>query len=724
MLIARVALDVPLPGLFDYLAPGLTETDVGRRVVVSFGRRRMAGIVFELAGTSDYEPARLKPIGAVIDDMPAISADVLALWRFCSDYYQYPLGQTVFTGLPVRLRQTAIFVPDAPSYWHLTESGRAAIPGALSPRAHARQRLWVVLQDGYCEDSLLRELAATASATLKDWQQRGWVERCWPPASAALAMPPGPALNAEQQAALDAIDATAGFAAHLLHGVTGSGKTEVYLRLISERLLQGRQVLVLVPEINLTPQLMQRFNARFPGRRIATLHSALSDGERTHNWLAAQRGEADIVIGTRLAVFTPLPRLGMIVVDEEHDGSFKQQEGLRYSARDVAIYRARMRNVPIVLGSATPSLETWHNARAGRFRLLRLTQRAVAAAALPTVRAIDTRRSLLLEGFAPPVLEALGARLARGEQSLVFINRRGYAPVLFCGECGWLAGCRRCSAKLVLHLRERRLRCHHCGWEEAVPMACPECGNQDVRPLGQGTQRVEATLAQHFPQANVLRIDRDATRRKDAWHHILDEVHSGRAQILVGTQMLAKGHDFPNLSLVCVLNADGGLYSADFRAGERLFALLMQVAGRAGRAGVPGEVLIQTQFPDHPMYAALAAHDFDRYAKQQLGERRDAGFPPFAFQALLRAEAASIDAALTFLCQARRAAQALAAPIELFDPVPATMARLAGRERAQLLLQHGSRPVLQQFLRLWMPQLASLADRQVRWSLDVDPQEL
>ena len=426
------------------------------------------------------------------------------------------------------------------------------------------------------------------------------------------------------------------------------------------------------------------------------------------------------MLGTRLAVFTPLPALGMIVVDEEHDGSFKQQDGLRYSARDVAIYRARQQQVPIVLGSATPSLESYHHALTGRYRLLRLDVRANAAA-LPTVRSIDTRRLYLQDGLSPQVIAALQQRLDRGEQSLVFINRRGYAPVLFCGDCGWSAACLRCSARMVVHLRERRLRCHHCGAEQIIPVACPDCGNQDIKPLGQGTQRLETALAEALPGARILRIDRDTTRRKDAWSDIYAKVHRGEADILVGTQMLAKGHDFPALSLVCVLNADSGLFSSDYRAAERLFSMLVQVSGRAGRGRLAGEVLIQTQFPDHPLYLAVARHDFDGYARTLLAEREYAGFPPYIYQAVLRAEASELPMALAFLQRAAGLALDLGAPVSVFDPVAASMQRLAGKERAQLLVQHGNRTQLQAFLSCWVEQLRGLGERNVRWALDVDP---
>lgn len=724
--IARVALDVPLPGLFDYLAPGITAADIGCRVVVPFGRRTLAGVLLEVASSSEHDLGALKQLGAVLRDMPALPPDILALCRFCSAYYQHPLGPSIFTGLPVLLRRVSEFVEARPAGWQLTETGREALPSQVSCRAKVQMALLALLQAQPCvAESELATLGAAARKALQGWAQQQWVERrLLDLAAPALCESAKPALNAQQQAALTAIvGQLQGFNVWLLHGITGSGKTEVYLQSIAAVLQQGRQVLVLVPEINLTPQLIQRFRQRFPGLPIVSLHSGLNDTERATHWLASQRGDVAIVLGTRLAVFTPMPRLGLIVVDEEHDGSFKQQDGLRYSARDVAIYRARQQQIPILLGSATPSLETYHHATSGRYRLLKLDQRANDAA-LPQVRCIDTRRAALVDGLAPQLLSALEQRLQRGEQSLVFINRRGYAPVLFCGDCGWAAACQRCSARMVVHLRERRLRCHHCGADEAIPISCPDCGNVDIKPLGQGTQRLETALAERFPDARILRIDRDSTRRKDAWDEIYRKVHNGEADILVGTQMLAKGHDFPDLSLVCVLNADSGLYSSDYRASERLFSMLVQVAGRAGRGQLAGEVLIQTQFPEHPLYQSVMRHDFDGYADTLLQERRDAGFPPFIYQALLRAEAPTLAQAEQFLRRAAQQAFDLEAPVSIFDPVAASLQRLAGKERAQLLVQYHHRGVLQVFLGHWLDALRALNERNLRWSLDVDPTEV
>lgn len=538
---------------------------------------------------------------------------------------------------------------------------------------------------------------------------------------------PMPALTDEQATAVAAVQATQGFAAFLLYGVTGSGKTEVYLRLVEQVLARGQQVLLLVPEINLTPQLEARVRGRFPAAHIVSLHSELAEAARERHWRAAFSGEAQIVLGTRLAIFTPMPQLALIVVDEEHDPSFKQQDGMRYSARDVAVFRAHQRQIPVVLGSATPSLESWANAESGRYRKLELLERAHAEAELPPIRLIDTRKVAVQEGVAPQLLTALRERLERGEQSLVFLNRRGYAPVLGCMACGWVSQCKRCSANLVLHLADQRLRCHHCGFETRVPRACPTCGNQDILPFGRGTQKLEEWLGTQLPEARIARVDRDSARSRKQWEAVLDTIQRGEADILIGTQMLAKGHDFPRLTLVGVLGADSALFAADYRAPERLFAQLMQVAGRAGRAHLPGEVLVQTQFPEHPLYAALQAHDYPHYAATLLAEREQACFPPYSYQAMLRAEAPQVAEAIAFLTTAVALAEPLLreqslAEVLLYDPVPMRLTRLANLERAQLLVESPSRRTLQAFLPQWQTLLETIkAPAKLRWHLEVDP---
>jgi primosomal protein N' (replication factor Y) len=655
-----VALDVPLPRLFDYALPhGLTAL-AGDRVVVPFGSRQRLGVVVAADVVSEIDASRVKTLVAVRNDAPRLSSEWLEFMRFLAGYYQRPFGETVISALPPRLR-----------------SVRPLPKKSLQP--------------------------------------------LWPSSSNHLVS--AHELSATQQDSVHRIAEMLGtFKAFLLHGVTGSGKTEVYLHVIARALAQGGQALVMVPEISLTPQLEGRFRAAFPQAALCVLHSGLEDIARTRAWLSAASGEASIVLGTRLAVLAPMPRLAALVVDEEHDGSFKQHDGLRYSARDAAVYRAKLAGCPVILGTATPSLESWHNFRTGRYERLALPHRAVQGARLPEVRTVDLRAERPQSGLSAALVAAIGKRLEKGEQSLVFINRRGYAPVLACEACGWAAGCTRCSARMVLHLADRRLRCHHCGAEDAIPRACPTCGNVDLRPMGRGTQRVEETLAGLFPAARIVRIDRDSARRRQVLADRLDAIHRGDFDILVGTQLLAKGHDFPGLTLVGVLNADSALISTDYRAAERLFSVLTQVAGRAGRRQQPGEVLVQTQYPGHPLFIALARNDFEGFAESQLAERVSAGFPPAVYEAALRAEAKGLAVAMDFL---RRAAT-LVEPdpqVRIFDPVPHVITRRAGLERAQLLVQSPSRTALQEFLSAWTAQLFETAPREVRWHLDVDPIE-
>lgn len=756
----RVALDHPLPTLFDYRCNAALDPQPGQLVSVPFGKRRAVGLICEVNTHTDLAEDRVRPIDALCRDCPPLAADWLALVRFAADYYQRPVGEVALPALPQALRDPArwarLFARE-PSY-RITPAGRVALPAALPARASALRRLAEALAAaGALDRAAARVLHAKAVATLDVWTAEGWVtmgEGAADPGAAARpstsdghghigvdagtdAMPVAyPEPTAEQADALAAITAARDFAPFLLHGVTGSGKTEVYLRAL-DALFAARpdaQALVLVPEINLTPQFEAVFRSRFAARlgagAIVTLHSAMADGERARSWLAAHQGSARIVLGTRLAVLASLPGLALVVVDEEHDPAYKQQEGLRYSARDLAVWRAKQRAIPVVLGSATPSLETWWQADQGRYKRLTLARRAVSEAVLPTVRLIDLeeerrRGRASVDGISGPLVAALKARLERGEQSLVFLNRRGYAPVLACDACGWLAGCPRCSAYVVLHKPERALRCHHCGWETRVPRACPDCGNVDIAPLGRGTQRVEETLATLVPGARVIRIDADSTRRKGSAQALFSDVHAGEVDILVGTQMVAKGHDFQRVSLVGVLNADAALFSHDFRAGERLFAQLMQVSGRAGRAGLPGEVLVQTRYPRHALYHALARHDYVGFAESTLAERRDAHLPPFVYQALLRAEGRTLEAAIGFLEQAAAALGAIdtAGRVTVYDAVPLTIVKVMNVHRAQLLVESASRAALLATLRAWQGPLRALKGV-LRWSLEVDPLDI
>ncbi|CAN7552437.1 primosomal protein N' [Trinickia sp. LjRoot230] len=746
----RVALDHPVPTLFDYRCDPSLAPQPGMLASVPFGKREVVGLVWEVSSASDVPPARLRDVRALCTACPPLGADWLALVTFASDYYQRSAGEVALPALPQALRDATRWgrLCVRKTFFAATEAGRAALPEALPARAGALRRLAAALIEREALDADdARAFHPKARATLNGWQAQGWasvVERdvAEPRPSAAHGHASGalggvrPSLTDEQTQAVAAIAAAQGFAPFLLHGVTGSGKTEVYLHAL-DALFTARpdaQALVLVPEINLTPQFEATFRERFAAvhgdAAIVTLHSGMADGERAQSWLAAHRGHARIVLGTRLAVLASLPRLALVIVDEEHEPAYKQQEGLRYSARDLAVWRAKQLSIPIVLGSATPSLESWWQAEQGRYRRLALTRRAVAAAVLPTVRMIDLederrRGRASVDGLSGPLMAALKSRLERGEQSLVFLNRRGYAPVLSCDACGWVAGCPRCSAYVVLHKPERALRCHHCGWEARVPRACPDCGNVDIAPLGRGTQRVEETLAALLPGARISRIDADSTRRKGSAQALFSDVHAGEVDILVGTQMIAKGHDFQRVSLVGVLNADAALFSHDFRAGERLFAQLMQVSGRAGRAGLPGEVLVQTRYARHALYQALARHDYVGFVDATLSERRDAHLPPFVYQALLRAEARTLEAALAFLQAAAAALAGIdsAARVTIYDAVPMTIVKVANVHRAQLLVESASRAALLAALRAWQPALRATKGV-LRWNLEVDPLDI
>lgn len=722
MTIVRVALDVPLSKLFDYSLDNGTDIVPGQLVWVPFGRRIMAGVVMESVTDSVFPVERIKPVLKVVDNIPPMPADLLGLFRFCSQYYHYPLGATVLSGLPARLRSChKVVLKDSVRYM-LSDSGRNLDINFLPKRSVVQRRIFAALQLGTLSLEQVRALSPRGPSALKSLQDAGWVKPCvMPEIPGSHILKNAHALTVEQQQAVDAVNAVQCFECFLLHGITGSGKTEIYVHLMHHIVQRNGQVLLLVPEINLTPQLESYFRVRLPGVELVTLHSGLSEGERLQNWLRAQSGQARIILGTRLAVFAPASKLALLIVDEEQDASFKQQDGLRYSARDVAVFRASQCGVPVVLGSATPSLESYYNAQTGRYRMLRLTRRAVAQAQLPIIHCIDTGKTIFRHGLSEPLLDAVAERLQRREQSLIFINRRGYAPVLMCGACGWLSGCSSCAGKLVLHLKDRRLRCHHCGYHERVPQACPSCGNADLLPVGIGTQRVESALQDHFPDARILRVDRDSTRNKGTWQAIRQQIHQDAVDILVGTQMLAKGHDFPNLTLVGVLSPDSALYSSDFRASEKLFAQLSQVAGRAGRSGKPGEVLLQTAFPDHLLFCALRDHDYDAWAKNLLLERQYAGFPPFVYQALLRAEAKQETCLYTFLQHARDAGIKLAGPVEIYGVVPAAMPRRSSHFLAQLLVQSEARKSLQHFLREWLSLVHALPARNLRWSLDIDP---
>ncbi|MDR6233784.1 primosomal protein N' [Pseudomonas oryzihabitans] len=734
-LILRLALPSPLRRLFDYLPPkGAAEEQLrpGVRLRVPFGRREVVGVLIEVAQETEVPPDKLRKALQLLDERPPLPSALFELCQWSAQYYQHSLGDTLSWALPALLRQGEPAERRLQRFWIAQPEARPEDPRlARAPRQREalktlRQHPHGVLHEllgqlGLVKDSLDLLLAKGLVTVETRYHQPTRHQGAW------LAQAELP-LNSEQRLAYEAVRAGSGFHCYLLEGVTGSGKTEVYLQLIRATLEAGRQALLLIPEINLGPQTLGRFEQRF-NARIALLHSALTDRERMDIWLAARDGEVDIVVGTRSALFTPLKHPGLIIVDEEHDASYKQQEGLRYHARDLAVVRARFENLPVVLGSATPSLESLHNADQGRYAHLRLSLRA-GGAQPPRFERLDVRSRPLDSGLSQPLLKAMGATLERGQQVLVFLNRRGFAPTLLCHDCGWLAQCPRCDARMTYHRGSGELRCHHCDHRQAPPRHCPSCGKLDLRPVGAGTERAEERLQLLFPDIPVLRIDRDTTARKDALGKLLRTIHSGAPCILVGTQMLAKGHHFPKVTLVAVLDADSGLFSADFRASERMAQQIVQVAGRAGRAEEPGQVLIQTHLADHPLMVQLAEEGYPAFARQALQERRAAGLPPFAYLALLRADAHRQDQVENFLEAAYHVAEGLAVnlalpQVELLGPVPAPMERRAGRHRAQLLLQSSSRAPLHRLLGIWVVQLESLPEaRQVRWSLDVDPIDL
>lgn len=728
MIYHRIAVNVPLSdGLLTYSHS--EPLPQGMRVLVPFRNKTVVGMVWETDIAPDMDTARILSIQTTFLDEPPLPESWRDLLSFTSRYYHYPTGQAVFAALPQGLKETrAVEMPQPPLFYALNEAGRAQTPPPA--RFNKKAALWDALLSGGMTMAALKQVNAQAAKLIEDWAEQGWIETT-EAAKPVLRSYHGQAshsefvLNADQQKASDEIQTALGrFRPFLLYGITGSGKTEVYFDAMAKVLAQGRQVLFLLPEINLTPQLLKRVENRFADVPTAVLHSQMAAGRRTQDYLRAMLGQAKLVIGTRLAVFTPMDDVGLIVVDEEHDGSFKQDNELRYHARDLAVWRAKQSGCPVVLGSATPSLESWHKAQSGAYRLLQLTERAHTAAQLPQVDILNVGRLKLDNGFSPQALQLLKQNFEAGGMSLVYLNRRGFAPALFCGDCGHTFGCPNCSAKMVLHQRARQLRCHHCDHREPIPFKCPDCGNQDLTAVGHGTQRVEETLRAFLPKAAVVRVDRDSTAHKNDWADLYRRIADNEIDILVGTQMLAKGHDFARLNLVIVLNADGSLYSADFRAPERLFAELMQVSGRAGRADKHGKVLIQTQLPEHPVFAAVKAQDYAVFAENELNERQMFAMPPFGFQTAVRADAPRVADAMEFLNAAKETlAPLLPESVSQFGAAPMLMVRLAERERAQIFLESVSRQDLHRAVSLWVQVLQQNRDSKIRWSVDVDPQE-
>ncbi len=679
----NVLVAAPLPKAFTYQWHSEHTPRFGMRVIVPWGRQHRIGLV-QGAAPDQQMAENIKPVHSVLDHGECLSAHWQALIEFAAKYYHHPLGMIALEALPKALRV-------------LNARGEEPVMVAKS-REHG-QKLLAERND---------PLAASKGGKAKIDQ----LEK--------------PVLNAEQLDAVAQLSSAAGFQPFLLYGVTGSGKTEVYLHTVEERLKRGEQVLVLLPEINLTPAAQALYKERLAPHRVVVMHSNLAELTRTKAWFEAATGAADVIIATRLGVLTPLPRLGMIVVDEEHDPSYKQQDGMRYHARDLALMLAKQREVPIVLGSATPALESWLKADLGAYKRLSLKNRAVLGASLPKVELINTANFPAKEGLSEPAMQALVQNFEAGKQSIVFLNRRGYAPQMVCNACGWVANCDHCTAHMVWHKNERMLRCHHCGAGQRVPTHCPTCGNQDLTGFGRGTQRIEETLAGLLPTANILRIDADSTRNKGQMEALLQQAHSGEADVLVGTQMIAKGHDFANVTLVLALNVDASLYSHAYRAPERLFAQLMQVAGRAGRRAGDARMVVQTRYPQHPLFDALKAHDYESFASHEMQARKDARMPPFSHQATIRADHKKLANCLQFLSTARELGEPLVDadnPVFMCDPVPLTVVRVGGIERAQMLIESESRPALHRFLTQWLAQLHELPGS-VRWFLEVDPVDL
>ena len=715
----KIAVNVPL-GLLTYAHPAPLPR--GTRVLVPFINKTVAGIVWGEETQPEIATHKIRAVQQVFADEPPLPESWLALIEFTARYYHYPIGQTAFTALPQALRENqAAKIPQPETFYSLNELGKQQ--PAPPARSHKKRALWQALFSGCLNLAALKKIHPQAASLINDYAAQNWLAVT---TQGQPEIPPSAhTLNPEQHTASSQIQTAFGqFQPFLLYGITGSGKTEVYFDAMATALAQGKQVLLLLPEINLTPQLLQRVANRFPHLPTAVLHSQTAAGKRSQDYLRAMLGQAKLIIGTRLAVFTPLPDLALIVVDEEHDSSFKQDNELRYHARDLAIWRAQQAACPIVLGSATPSLESWHKAQTGAYRLLSLPHRANPRAQLPQIQLLDVRPITLNNGISPLALKLLQDNHAQGGMSLVYLNRRGFAPALFCGDCGHTFGCPHCSAKMVLHQRARQLRCHHCDHREPIPFKCPDCGNQDLTAVGHGTQRVEETLRAFLPKATVVRVDRDSTAHKNDWADLYRRIADNEIDILVGTQMLAKGHDFARLNLVIVLNADGSLYSADFRAPERLFAELMQVSGRAGRADKPGKVLIQTQLPEHPVFAAVKAQDYAVFAENELNERQMFAMPPFGFQTAVRADAPRVADAMEFLNAAKETlAPLLPESVSQFGAAPMLMVRLAERERAQIFLESTSRQDLHRAVSLWVQVLQQNRDGKIRWSVDVDVQE-
>ena len=720
----KVAINVPINQLFDYL-PNDEPFSIGQYVTIPFGRRKVIGVIYGISLNSDIHPSKLKSI-INVDPEIIFDAAMFKLLTFVSGYYHYPIGQTIMSVVPSRLKKNLNQLRQFELIYHATPKLTIEFINQLPVRQLRIRKVAKALLNNHIRQTDVMKLVSNWSECINQLEAYGCVKSKKYEPEINVTKIVIPKLNEEQKIVIKAITNKQGYEASLIFGITGSGKTEVYMQLIEHALTKPKsQALILVPEINLTPQLENRFRKRFPNKKMVSLHSHLTDIERLDNWRKAKSGEASIIIGTRLAIFTPIPFLKIIIIDEEHDASFKQQDGLRYHARDVAMVRAKNINIPIVLGTATPSLETWHNANRidNKYNFLKLTHRAVKDASLPEIKTVLVNDKTK-HGISRVLVDAINYRLNRKEQSLIFINRRGFAPVLFCSSCSWCSECKRCSTKLVVHRKAKRLKCHHCGHDQNIISQCPNCRNTDLYSLGSGTQKIEEVLRNLFPKASILRVDRDTTRSKKSLTLLHDRMNNREIDILVGTQMLAKGHDFPFLTLVGVLDADNALYSPDYRAPEKLFSQLIQVSGRAGRSNKKGEVLIQTAFPNNPVFEGIKKHNYEIFAKTLLQERGQMGLPPFSFTAILRVESKYYKHGNQFVNDAAKYAESLSNKVIIYDPVRPSIERLKSYERFQLFIQANVRKDLQKLLRQWVAYLRQypLANR-VKWSLDVDPIE-
>ncbi|NOR70941.1 MAG: primosomal protein N' [Methylomarinum sp.] len=726
--IIRVAIPIPLNRLFDYLAPANTpHIFPGCRVLVPFGKSQKVGFVVETVTNSDINCERLKQAIEILDKTPLISDKDIQLLHWASRYYHHPLGEVFSAAFPVSLRKGKTAVLPQENYYSLSAKGKCLNVEQLK-RSPKQQQIFQLLQSSSCiPASILAQTDKNWRPAIKALLEKGMINtelRTKSPAPDLSKTESPLQANEQQLEAINTLIAKLGsFSVSLLEGVTGSGKTEVYMQVIQKVLDQGQQVIVLLPEITLTPQLEARFKQRF-SVALSLSHSKLTETQRHNSWLEMQQGQSAILLGTRSALFTPLKNAGLIILDEEHDASFKQQEGFRFSARDLAIVRAKLLNIPIILGTATPSLESLHNVESKRYQLLHLSERA-GVAIKPNFLLLDIRNKYLQDGLSEPLIKHIQNTLAKNEQVLLFLNRRGFAPVLICHSCAWIARCHRCDTSLVIHYDERVLRCHHCGYQQHLIQQCPACKTADLKPLGLGTERVEKTLHTLFPSKTIVRLDRDSTQRKGSLENHLAQINQGKVDIILGTQMLAKGHHFPNVTLVAILDVDSGLFSIDFHAAERLAQLIIQVGGRAGRAEKPGTVVLQTRQPDHPLLTVLLKQGYNSFAKTALVEREQAQLPPFSSQALFRVYAINPNDPQIFLKAVCKIIQTIKTDTLILGPVSAPMAKRAANYHFQLLLQNSQRKNLQTLLVQLIPKLYTLKEsKKVRWSLDVDPIDL